>query len=93
MILSTRDLAAVWLNLQSAPFRSLTSLAGEVETVLRLGNGKYMDEPEASGLSHVEHAQKHFQTNGIDSETGCSHRAHGIARLVLAIAAACRKDD
>jgi hypothetical protein len=31
------------------------------------------------------HAARHFGTDGVDEKTGRSNRAHGIARLILAI--------
>ena len=95
MRLSPHTLTAVWAGLQAEPFRAFRSLADEVETVLKGGNGKHGTDVQPA-LVHIEHAQKHFQEaeqgEGTDTETGCSHRAHGIARLLLAIAAACRKE-
>lgn len=61
----------------------------EVVKVLEWGNENRADA-KCTLLGHLAHAAEHFHNEmvspgSIDSETGCTHIAHGVARLLLAM--------
>jgi hypothetical protein len=82
IFLFPREFACIEEMLKRKPIDLGSKLAEEVLKVLRLGNGK----PSCDSVGmHLGHAARHFGADGVDEVTGCSNRAHGIARLILAI--------
>lgn len=67
------------------------ALIDEVVTVLAWGNANRPNVQENT-LAHLEHARSHIldrigfdEEPQYDEETGCSHRSHAIARMLLAL--------
>jgi hypothetical protein len=85
IFLSPQEIADIEEMLKRNPFSIRSELAAEVSDVLWIGNGKHGATNCDSVGMHLGHAARHFGTDGVDEETGCSHRAHGIARIILAI--------
>lgn len=91
MILTQTELNIIGVFLQDATFGLNKNETEQVLNVLTLGNKKH----SGGKISFVDHLRKsvsHSKTQGFDNETGFSHRAHSIARILLGLITACRNE-
>jgi len=58
--------------------------------VINFGSDKHGQDPQESSSSHLVHAIAHAKCSGFsDPESHLPHRAHEIARILLALYSAC----
>lgn len=89
MRLSQVERCLITVALKSPPFKA-GKLADEVGKILEIGNSKHGDG-RVSANEHLKHATAHLRQTGNDVESGLTHFAHGVARLVLALIVLCNE--
>ena len=84
MIMNSETVTCLGGALLASPFNGNLDLVRSIWVVLDHGNGKHPDD-DATPEQHLKAALRHIRRDGVDKETGASHRAHAAARCLLAL--------